>query len=396
MSDVASKFATLMSTTPIGFDSGPEDFINDVARQSYTAPHLLAGHSTKELQATGPKIKDIVYLEQGQRRHSYIPGQPRESQNPQMGTTIQTHWAMSKVDMAWTEPELEFNMNGFGMSKAGKKAAFKSVKDLKERDAWTAHVEGFEDELWAQPNAGAMEHIDSADVAAEMLSIPAIVNEETNGLWAGFTGLDSFTTVMGVDPTSKTKWLPQQIQYANGDADFADSTNDQNLLDILDEMYHECKFTAPKGIRPEAYTQAASMDQQVVVGGATGHKRLVSAFRQNGENFVTMTGQDPVYGGITIGGRKFIRYSTLDTLALYKDGSNNAVNSENATNSGPRFYFLNGKHLWPKFYKGKFFEKKPVETIQGTGAGGFLQPIVSWGNLWCNSRQRLGIVYPGA
>lgn len=395
MSDVATKFQQLMDATPIGFDSGPDKFINDVAENSYTAPHLLAGHSQKELQDTGPKIKDIVYLKQGQRRHSYIPGRKSERSNPQLGTTIQTHWAMSKVDMTWTEAEIVLNMNPGGMSKSGLKSMLKHVKTLKEQDAWTAHVEGFEDELWAQPDNAAMEEVDSSEVAASMLSIPALVNEETNGLWAGFTGLDDFTTVMGVNPSTYQKWIPQQLQYDNADANFADSTNGNNLLDIMDQMFHRCKFTSPKGIRPEAYEKDTPIANQVVVTGELGYKRLVSAFRQNGENFVTMTGQDPVFGGITIGGRKLIRYQRLDELALYKDGSSDAVTAENATNAGARFYFLNGKYLWPKFYKGFFFKKREVEKLPGT-SGGYLQEIVCWNNLWCNSRQRQGIVYPGA
>jgi hypothetical protein len=397
--DITAAFTTLVNSTPNSFASHRDEFINDVQRDTYISSELIAGRSKKKLLRSGPKIKDRIYLEQGQQLHTYTPGRKGNVSNPQTGTNHESHWAALKVDMTWTEAEEEFNVNAASYSKSGMMDHLKSVMKQKEQDAYTAATEGLDDLMFAVPNAGTMEHTDTTSQDATVRSIPSFINEETNGLYAGYNLTGTFTTIQGINPATNPNWKCQQFSYDNADANFDNPDINDNLLAVLSKAKRRTDLQRPKTPFPGAYEERTPVSMMMVVTNSYGHDRMENAFRNSPENFMTVSPTDPTFGQMTIGGRPLIEYTRLDDLTLYPHASDATAlvssNDENGARIGPRFYFINCKYLTPFFRQDKFFQKRQARELDGT-VGGYWCPIVLWMQIFAHSLRRHAIVYPKA
>lgn len=395
--DITAAFTTLVDSTPNSFASHRDAFVNDVQRDTYITSELIAGRSQKKLLKSGPKIKDRIYLEKGQSLHTYTPGRKGNVSNPQTGTNHESHWASLKVDMTWTEAEEEFNVNAGSYSKQGMADHLKSVMKQKEMDAYTAATEGLDDLMFAVPNAGTMEHTADSNEDATVRSIPSFINEEPNGLYAGYDLTGDFTTIQGIDPTRYDKWVCQQFSYDNADANFDNPDIDDNLLRVLSTAKRRTDIKRPKTPFPEAYEERTPSNLMMVVTNSFGYDRMENAYRNSPENFMTVSPTDPTFGEITIGGRPLIEYTQLDELTLYAHGSDptQLVSSNDAAGArvGPRFYFINTKYITPFFRADKFFQKRKSRELDGT-VGGYWCPIVLWMQIFAHSLRRHAIVYP--
>ena len=396
--DVASMFNQLVDSTPDSFLTKRDQFVNDVARENHIMAELLGDFTPKELLKTGPKLKDRVYLEMGQRLHTYTPGRKGEVQNPQTHQNISSHWACYKVDMTWTEAEEEFNVNAGAMTAEGMADHLKDVMEQKEQDVYTGAIEGFDDLSFATPNVETMENVGDSNDDAQMRSIPSWLNEEPNGLYTGYDETGNFTTIQGLDPARYKNWVPGQYAYDNADANFSDPDVDDNLLRTLVKSARRTDFKRPKGLpNNQVIDERTEKHRQVIITGELGFGRLEQAYSKTPENFMTISPTDPSFGDMTINGRRVIEYLSLDTARLYKHGSNTTdlVTAGDAAGEriGGRFYFINGKYLRMYFRKDKFFQKRTTRELEGT-VGGYWCPIVMWGQMWVRSRRRHAIVYP--
>lgn len=397
--DITAAFNQLIDSTPNSFVSRRDQFINDVQRDTYITGELIAGRSKKEVLASGPKIVDRIYLEMGQKLHTYTPGVKGNVSNPQTGTNHESHWASLKVDMTWTEAEKAFNVNGAAYSKQGMVDHLKSVMAQKEQDAYTAATEGLDDLMFAVPNAGTMEHTDDSAADATVRSIPSWLNEEPNGLYAGYTLTGTFQTIQGINPVRYDRWRCQQFSYDNADANFDNPDATDNMLAVLSKAKRRTDLKRPKTPYPNAYEKETPSKMMMVVTSSFGHDRLENAYRNSPENFMTVSPTDPTFGQMTIGGRPVIEYTFLDDVTLYPHASQAtelvSCNDANGARIGPRFYFINCKYLTPYFREDKFFQKRNVRELDGT-VGGYWCPIVLWMQLFIHSLHRHAIVYPKA
>ena len=66
---------------------------------------------------------------------------------------------------------------------------------------------------------------------------------------------------------------------------------------------------------------------------------------------------------------------------------------ETAIDPGARYYWINGSYLTPIIHSRRYFAK---HDVMRSPAQPFthIQPVDCWWNLFCNSRQRHGIVAP--
>jgi hypothetical protein len=106
----------------------------------------------------------------------------------------------------------------------------------------------------------------------------------------------------------------------------------------------------------------------------------------------------------------------MDTAAIYpslangsavadtKAGRNNttsgysvlANSTEFATNTidkGARFWFVNGQYITPIYHSTRYMKKHDVMRHPNQPFS-WVQPVDCWWNVFCNSRQRHGIVAP--
>lgn len=397
--DITAAFNQLIDSTPNSFVSKRDQFINDVSRDTYITGELIVGRNKKQLMKSGPKLKDRIYLEQGQRLHTYTPGRKGNVSNPQTHTNHESHWAAFKVDMTWTEAEEVFNVNAGAYSKDGMTDHLKSVMKQKEQDTYSGANEGLDDLMFAVPNAGTMEHTNTSNEDATVRSIPSFINEEPNGLYAGYDLTGTFTSIQGIDPTEKENWKCQQYAYDNHNDNYDNPDINDNLLSIMSKTKRRTEFNRAKTPFPSAGEEKTPVSMMIVVTSSHGYDRMENAYRNSPENFMTVSPTDPTYGQITIGGRPLIEYTQLDDLTLYPHASESAelvsCNDENGARIGPRYYFINCRYIAPYFREDKFFQKRKVRELDGT-VGGFWCPIVLWMQMWVHSLRRHAIVYPKA
>ena len=156
----------------------------------------------------GSTIKDALILDSASTFQQYQPNDTFLWQNPQVVSTLNVDWRFSVDHMSWTDQEVELNTGG--LANESLRGVYKRLKREKEQRMWTSMINGWEDLLWRLPKKSEME--DSSGLYP--YSIPAFINETTNGLY-DFTS-DTFKTVEGISPTSKSLWTPQQTTFDGG------------------------------------------------------------------------------------------------------------------------------------------------------------------------------------
>jgi hypothetical protein len=376
-----------MASTQSPFITGAKDFVNDVARRCYLANAFMYGKGDERIIQSGPKIKDRIYLEGSTTFRSYRPGEKRNYSNPQTHQTWETEWAHYTDEMVWTEEEILKNAPD-GMTKAAKMTALKDVKAQKLQRLYTSIAEGMDDVLWATPSFDKMESTTSTD-NREVMSIPAMINEETNGLYTvGATG--TWTTKQGLSPATYANWKPGQFTY-----DFDSYTDDDDgLIASVNKARRRLNYKPPTKFQ-QHFTKETPANRYLIVTGDAGYDLFEAALRNKGETFFTKGAADTDYGEITSGGVPLMNYPTLDSKALYNNGSGTLVTQASASKDGPRFYFFDLDHITMFFHRDKYLEfRNPREPSDQPEY--WVQPVVCWYNLVFSSLKRHGILSPVA
>jgi uncharacterized membrane protein len=144
-----------------------------------------------------------------------------------------------------------------------------------------------------------------------------------------------------------------------------------------------------------------------------GVQRYRNALRLSNDTLVSY--QDAAYASPAYAGIDVTYCSDLDTAAIYPAHSGavtqdfSTTNGINATNAaftgfgteiggntiyhGPRYYFVNGNYLTPIFHAKRYFKTHEVLRHPNQPFT-YVQPVDCWSNLFCNSRQRHGVVAP--
>lgn len=381
-----NAFNTLMASTQTPFMTGSDQFVNDVMQQSYMASAFLAGKGTEKVVQTGPKIKDRIFLEGVDTFETYRPGGRMDFTNPQTHDTWETEWAHYRDHMMWTEEEILKNAPD-GMTMAAKMSALKSVKAQKLQRLHTSIANGLDRTLWAAPNFNKMESTTSTD-DRELMSIPALINEETNGLYTA-TATGTWTTKQQIAPASRAAWKPYQGTY-----DFDSYTDDDDgLIASFNKTVRNLEYLPPSRFQ-QSFDAATPKSRFLAVTGNAGYDLIEAALRNKGETYFTVGNANTDYGTIKPGGIDLLRYAPLDSKALYLN-SGNLVTQDAATKNGPRFYFFDLDHICLYFHKQKFLEfRNPKEPSDQPET--WVQPVVCWMNLVVSSLRRHGILSPVA
>ena len=180
------------------------------------------------------------------------------------------------------------------------------------------------------------------------------------------------------------------------------------LLTAFDEMFLKLDFRTPS-TRAE-YFEKPSMNRQMILCSRLGINNYKQALRASNDTLVSY--QDPAYNAPTYSGIELMYCSNLDTAAIYPKTSaglvrsayNGAISAASTTagatevsadtiDSGARYWWVNGNYLTPIFHSRRYFEKHEVLRHPNQPFT-YVQVVDCWWNLFCNSRQRQGIVAP--
>jgi len=374
MASALSTFTDFIDTTGPSFLTSAEDVVNEACKNNYLLRRFLRGQGPSETVQGGSSIKDTIMFDEESTFQYYEPNQTFTWENPQVVENWEIQWRFCVDHMAYTDAEVELNV-GTGMSRAARHTAYKRLKRIKEQRLWTSILNGMEDALFSIPSNSAME----ATTGTKPYSIPAFLNEETNGLYSGFT------SVQGLAPATYSKWVPQQKTYGSTDVDNAD-----NIISKMDELFLDVQFTPPPS--HQEYFDDPSLNAMFIGCSKAGQRIYTQLLRSSQDTFVTASRQDPAYQSPKYAGIDLVHAPKLDEYAGYTGGDGTELG---AAKQGPRYYFINGNYMKFVFHTTRYMYQhaamrhpnQPFTTIV---------PVDSWYNFVCRSRQRQGILSPTA
>jgi hypothetical protein len=372
MASALSTFTDFIDTTGPSFLTSAEDVVNEACKNNYLLRRFLRGQGPSETVQGGSSIKDTIMFDEESTFQYYEPNQTFTWENPQVVENWEIQWRFCVDHMAYTDAEVELNV-GTGMSRAARHTAYKRLKRIKEQRLWTSILNGMEDALFSIPSNGAME----ATTGTKPYSIPAFLNEETNGLYSGFT------SVQGLAPATYSKWVPQQKTYGSTDVDNAD-----NIISKMDELFLDVQFTPPPS--HQEYFDDPSLNAMFIACSKAGQRIYTQLLRSSQDTFVTASRQDPAYQSPKYAGIDLVHAPKLDEYAGYTGGTKTELT---ATDKGPRYYFINGNYMKFVFHTTRYMYQHPAMRHPNQPFTTIV-PVDSWYNFVCRSRQRQGILSP--
>lgn len=436
-------FNDFMTSTGPSYLTSADSVINEAVKNTYAFSRLLKGKTTEQTVQGGNEIRDVIMFDDSRTFDHYQPNDTFTWRNPQVSDYIRCPWRFSLDHMSWTDAEIELNT---GETSGSTKVAYKRLKRLKEQRMWTSMLNGFEEDLWAPPSVAQME-----DESGRLpYSLPYFISEIGKDFGgslgrrgtAPFTGSDnSATTVMRINPFTENRWtnvlelydsvkqnpnattwsdptaisLTSNTIYSQGSASTA---NVGNIFSAFDLMFMRLRYEAPS--TRQQYFENDNLNRQMILSSRSGVQRYRNALRASNDTLVSY--QDASYSSPQYAGIDVTYCSDLDTAALYPAttvavaATMGAYNGALATSAGgtasatlwsnlgteeaaltvcraPRYYFVNGNYLTPIFHAKRYFKQHEVLRHPNQPFT-YVQPVDCWSNLFCNSRQRHGIVSP--
>jgi len=427
-------FNDFMATTGPTYLTSADAVINEAVKNTYAFSRLLKNKASEVTIQGGNEIRDVIMFDDSRTYDHYQPNDVFTWRNPQVTDTIKAPWRFSIDHMSWTDAEVELNT---GESAGSTKVAYKRLKKIKEQRLWTSMTNGFEEDLWAPPSNAQME-VESGRLP---YSLPTFIT--ARGRSFGSLGLRGtrpfgFTNVMGLDPTVDQRWtncvelyawnggtgmannlanelaaaskveaLVANSEYNLGNANAANVTV-HPLFTAFDNMFMRLKYEAPAS--RQQYFENDNLSRQMILTSREGvqfYRRQLRIANDTLVNYQDAAYNNPVYSGVDV-----TYCSDLDTAAIFT-AAGSAVTDDHASadvdvsaasafgtelqdityNKGPRYYFVNGNYLTPIFHSKRYFKTHEVLRHPNQPFT-YVMPVDCWHNLFCNSRQRHGIVAP--
>jgi len=437
-------FNDFMATTGPTYLTSADAVINEAVKNTYAFSRLLKNKASEVTVQGGNEIRDVIMFDDSRTYDHYQPNDVFTWRNPQVTDTIKAPWRFSIDHMSWTDAEVELNT---GESAGSTKVAYKRLKKIKEQRLWTSMTNGFEEDLWAPPSLAQME-VESGRLP---YSLPFFITELGRNLGGSlgirglrpFTGAANTSTVMGLDPTVDQRWtnLIEPYGYNGGTGIGTEPSSagvqrtlvDNNTLNqgaganttltinslftAFDSMFMRLKYEAPA--TRSQYFENDNLSRQMILTSREGvqfYRRLLRLSNDTLVNYQDAAYNNPVYSGIDI-----TYCSDLDTAAIFPATASTAVadkfdaggaadyiDQTGATGNfaafgtesgsttiakGPRYFFVNGNYLTPIFHSKRYFKTHEVLRHPNQPFT-YVMPVDCWHNLFCNSRQRHGIVCP--
>jgi len=374
------QFADFMNVTGPTIFSGPGEFLNEAVNQTYSFSRFLKGKGVDDVFAGGDQIQDFVMFDESSTFTEYNPNASFTWSQPQVTTQMSISWRFAMDQMSWTDHEILLNVDG-RMTRNAAKVQYKRLKNIIKSRCWTSIANGMEQRLWRDGSGNTAEMETASGTYA--YSIPALISEDTTNYHP-----NGWTTVQGIDPANQSKWRNQVQTYDYDDPDDTDGDAD-GLIDKFDAMRRLIHFIPPD-FHKEAFEKAGSRYSIFCSGGGLDlMKRLL-----RDRNDTLIKKQDAAYPHPQFDGIDMVYVAHLDTATLDYDNDGGAATTETgATTDGYRYWWVDHDMLRSVFHTERYFYGKDPYTLPQQ-PWTWVQPIDIWNNLFCRSRQRLGIVAP--
>jgi hypothetical protein len=415
-------FNDFMQATGPTYLTSADAVINEAVKNTYAFSRLLKEKTSEATVQGGNEIRDVIMFDDASTYDHYLPNDTFNWRNQQVLDTIKCPWRFSLDHMAWTDHEVELNA-GEGSGRDYVKSQYKRLKRQKEQRMWTSLLNGFENDLWAS-TFGQSAEMEGAGGKLPY-SLPAFITEvpDTSNIFGVRGGMPlGWSSVMGVGAT-EDRWTNQISYYDPTDA--ANSarvmkTNVDNvgtggdaysaetggLITAFDDMFLKCEFKPPS--TKQEYFEKPTLNRQMILCSRLGINQYKQALRASNDTLVSY--QDAAYTNPTFSGIELMYCSNLDTAAIFPSGGTPRTGATTdipasstiagatetgagVVDSGARYYWVNGNYLTPIYHSRRFFTKHEVMKHPNQPFT-YVQVVDCWWNLFCNSRQRHGIVAP--
>ncbi len=385
-----ADFTDFVKSTAPAWASSKEAFINELQENSYPLRRFLKGRGMDELFQNGERIKDGIILDEAGTFQMVGPESESTWSNAQTLTVWEIPWRFAQCHMSWVDQEVD-------LSEGSSATNWKKVKRIKQTGLANDCVNGTNGKLFQKPDKTKMETFsaigasDSGD-PGEPYSIPALVNEQTDTLFASQTTTapgGAWTTVQTIDPTIKTRWKNVQKSYSSITA-----LTSGNITTAFDDIVQDLEFQMP-GTMNE-YFENTNMFRQVIWTTKRGINEWKLLCRAENDVNVSPNAQDPSWSSPKYAGIPLERAPQLETETLYGTSGAGVVESSTTNNStGPRYYFINANFMKMAFHSKWYFKYMDVFSPE-KNRNKHILPIQTWFNLYATSRRHHGIVYPAS
>jgi hypothetical protein len=436
-------FNDFMTSTGPSYLTSADAVINEAVKNTYAFSRLLKGKTREQTIQGGTEIRDVIMFDDSRTYDHYQPNDTFVWRNPQVTDYVRAPWRFHIDHMSWTDAEVELNT---GETAASTKVAYKRLKRIKEQRMWTSMLNGFEEDLWAVPSVTGME-----DESGKLpYSLPYFISEVSTqfGGALGRRGTAPYTastntahTVMRISPFTENRWsnvvelyncktdaltplgpdwgkvtaqsLTNNTVYSQQGPSGAVATTHQvgNLFNAMDVMFMRLKYEAPA--TRQQYFENDNLNRQMILTSRQGVQNYRNALRLSNDTLVSY--QDASYNSPAYAGVDVTYCSDLDNAAIFPAhsaavtqsatgyngvtaaaGAFTGFGTEDGTNTivkAPRYFFVNGNYLTPIFHARRYFKQHEVLRHPNQPFT-YVQPVDCWSNLFCNSRQRHGVVAP--
>jgi hypothetical protein len=354
------NFADFVQATNERVLTPPSEILSEATKRTYLFGDMMNGYDADVVIQAGKKITDRLQMNAGSQFGFYHPNETFSPVIEDLLSDIEANWRFAKDAWAWTDQEIELNVGG--ATGDARYTQFKQLKRSKQQGCEISLYNGLDTALWATPDNAQME----TSTGKRPYSIRAFITED--GL-----APSGFTTVMGVNPSTESKWRNQVTNYDP-------SLIDVQLVPAFEDMWLRLKFKSPK--RGSKSFKETDFRKFLIPTNLEGRKTYVRLTREANDNPVAAGRGDlgwalseSDFGGISV---EYIE--ELDNVG-YAAGQ-------------PRYFWLNFLMLHPVMHGTRWMhETNPIH-------GGTAQPYSHvvykdcWYNLFCRSRRRLGIVCP--
>lgn len=434
-----TTFNDFMTTTGPSYLTSADQVINEAVKNTYAFSRLLKGKSREQTIQGGTEIRDVIMFDDSRTYDHYQPNDTFVWRNPQVTDYVRAPWRFHIDHMSWTDAEVELNT---GETSANTKVAYKRLKRIKEQRMWTSMLNGFEEDLWAVPSVTNME----SDSGKLPYSLPYFLTEiaQNFGGALGVRGTAPYTastntahTVMRISPFTENRWtnvvelyncrstaltpvgpnwgdinttaLTVNTVYNQGATTYIPAVS--NLFNAMDLMFMRLKYEAPS--TRQQYFENDNLNRQMILTSRQGVQNYRNALRLSNDTLVSY--QDASYSSPAYAGIDVTYCSDLDNAAIFPAhsgivtqslagyngvtgaaGAFTGFGTEDGLNTivkAPRYFFVNGNYLTPIFHARRYFKQHEVLRHPNQPFT-YVQPVDCWSNLFCNSRQRHGVVAP--
>jgi len=414
-----TQFNDFMQSTGPSYLKSADAVINEAVKNNYVLSRLLKEKANETTVQGGTSIKDVIVFDDSSTYQKYEPNDVFTWRNPQVTDTLTAPWRFSMDHMSWTDQEIELN-------EGDAKVMYKRVKRIKEMRMWTSMLNGMENDLWATTfgNYGNME-----TGGKEPYSLPAFITETVNSdLTFGERGgvPTGWTNILGINPVNDPRWTNQVSfykrtgtandvpttknagDYTGHNANASIARNVYSLFGAFDDMYQKVQFKAP--LTQRQYFEETQFNRQMILCSKEGINLYKRSLRAS--NDMLVSAQDSAYNTPTYSGIPVEYCANMDSAAIYPAvASGSTVNDDlagrngdtvlatgsefalNTIDKGARFWFVNGQYVTPIYHSTRYMKKHDVMRHPNQPFT-WVQPVDCWWNVFCNSRQRHGIVAP--